>query len=230
MKMAVFWDVASRILVETVLRVTDVYCLHHKGDRPDEGSKHIRNADQTLWDCKAQHPRRLKLSHYTPRRRLGERRYSSYSFTTSALNREEWSASRPGCASPPGKGPPVPIVQEAGRAPEPIWTQTLEEKSFHLCRVLNLDHPRRQPSKCAVQRIPKLTYRAPSVLPTDLKYAANMIGKMGQAPFGTFMKKLEPNPSAPWLACGKIRPQLFPALRSWIMSLISDNNTAPSKY
>jgi hypothetical protein len=30
----------------------------------------------------------------------------------------------------PGKGPPVPIVQEAGWAPEPVWTQGLEEKSF----------------------------------------------------------------------------------------------------
>jgi hypothetical protein len=42
----------------------------------------------------------------------------------------EWSASRPGRALPPGKGPPVPIVQEAGWAPEPVWTQRLEEKSF----------------------------------------------------------------------------------------------------
>jgi hypothetical protein len=30
---------------------------------------------------------------------------------------------------PPGKGPPVPIVQEAGWAPEPVWLQRLEEKS-----------------------------------------------------------------------------------------------------
>jgi hypothetical protein len=30
---------------------------------------------------------------------------------------------------PLGKGPPVPIVQEAGWAPEPVWTQRLEEKS-----------------------------------------------------------------------------------------------------
>jgi len=30
----------------------------------------------------------------------------------------------------PGKGPTVPIVQEAGWAPEPVWTQRLEEKSF----------------------------------------------------------------------------------------------------
>jgi hypothetical protein len=30
----------------------------------------------------------------------------------------------------PRKGPPVPIVQEAGWAPEPVWTQRLEEKFF----------------------------------------------------------------------------------------------------
>jgi hypothetical protein len=60
---------------------------------------------------------------------LGERRYSSYSLLTSALEGGEWSASRPGRALPPRKEPPVPIVQEAGRAPEPVWTQRLEEKS-----------------------------------------------------------------------------------------------------
>jgi hypothetical protein len=60
---------------------------------------------------------------------LGERRYSSYSFLTSALEGCEWSASRPGHALPPGKEPPVPIVQEAGWAPEPVWTQRQEEKS-----------------------------------------------------------------------------------------------------
>jgi hypothetical protein len=56
---------------------------------------------------------------------LGDRRYSSYSFLTSALEGGEWSASRPGRALPPGKEPPVPIVQEAGWAPE----QRVEEKS-----------------------------------------------------------------------------------------------------
>jgi hypothetical protein len=60
----------------------------------------------------------------------GERRYSSYSFTTSAIDGGEWSASRPGRALPPGKGPPVPIGQEAGWAPEPVWTQRIDEKSF----------------------------------------------------------------------------------------------------
>jgi hypothetical protein len=80
----------------------------------------------------------VKQSRYTPWRRLGERTYSSYSFTTSALDRDKWSASRPGRALPPGK---VPIVQEAGWAPHKCWTQMPEEKSFRLCRVSNVDRP-----------------------------------------------------------------------------------------
>jgi hypothetical protein len=68
-----------------------------------------------------------------------EKRYSSYSFMTSELDGGEWSASRPGRALPPGKGPPVPIVQEAGWAAEPVWTQRIEEKSFRLCQGSNLD-------------------------------------------------------------------------------------------
>jgi hypothetical protein len=69
-----------------------------------------------------------------------ERSYSSYSFSTSALYESELSASRPGRALPPWKVPPVPIVQEAGWAPEPVWTQRLEENSFRLCRGSNLHH------------------------------------------------------------------------------------------
>jgi hypothetical protein len=37
---------------------------------------------------------------------------NSYSFSTSALDGCEWSASPPGKALSPGKGAPVPIVQE----------------------------------------------------------------------------------------------------------------------
>jgi hypothetical protein len=66
----------------------------------------------------------VKPSRYTPWRRLGGEEYSSYSFTTSELDGGEWSASRPGRALPP-----VPIVQEAGWAPEPVWTERLQEKS-----------------------------------------------------------------------------------------------------
>jgi hypothetical protein len=75
----------------------------------------------------------------------GGRMYSSYSFTTSALEGGEWSASRPGHALAPGKGTTVPIVQEAGWAPEPVWTERLEEKSFRLCRESKLVRPVVQP-------------------------------------------------------------------------------------
>jgi hypothetical protein len=55
----------------------------------------------------------LKLSHYTQRRRLGggEIRYSSCSFSTSALDEGEWLASRPGRALAPGKGSPYPLYR-----------------------------------------------------------------------------------------------------------------------
>jgi hypothetical protein len=59
----------------------------------------------------------------------GEEIYSTYSFTTT-LDGGEWSASRPGRALAPGQGPPVPIVQEAGWTPEPVWPPRIEEKSF----------------------------------------------------------------------------------------------------
>jgi hypothetical protein len=59
----------------------------------------------------------------------GERLYSSYSFTTSALEEGEWSASRPGRALLVGKEPPLRIRQDAWWALEPVWTQRLEEKS-----------------------------------------------------------------------------------------------------
>jgi hypothetical protein len=45
------------------------------------------------------------------------------------------------CALPPGNGPPVPIGQEARWTPEPVWTQRLEGKFFHLFRRSNLDRP-----------------------------------------------------------------------------------------
>jgi hypothetical protein len=72
---------------------------------------------------------------------LGDRRYSSYPFLTSALEGGEWSASRPGRSLPRGKSPPVPIVQEAGWAPEQVWTQRLEEEILCLCRGSNPGRP-----------------------------------------------------------------------------------------
>jgi hypothetical protein len=43
-----------------------------------------------------------------------ERIYSSYSFTTSALDADEWSASRPGRALSPGKDPRYPLYRRLG--------------------------------------------------------------------------------------------------------------------
>ena len=40
---------------------------------------------------------------------------------TAALEGDEWSAARPGRTFTPGKDP-VPILQEAGWAPGPVWT------------------------------------------------------------------------------------------------------------
>jgi hypothetical protein len=47
---------------------------------------------------------------------------------TSALDGGEWFALRPDHTLAAGNGPSVPIVQEAGWAPEPVWTQRLEGK------------------------------------------------------------------------------------------------------
>jgi hypothetical protein len=89
--------------------------------------------------------KKVKQSHSTPMEAQGEWRYSFYSFTTSALDEGERSASRPSRALPSGKGPPVPTGQEAGWAPEPVWTRRLEEKSSCLCRGSNLDRQVVQP-------------------------------------------------------------------------------------
>jgi hypothetical protein len=72
---------------------------------------------------------------------LGERRYSSYSFTTLALDGGEWSASRPGRALLPGKKPPIPTVQEAGWASKAGPDTEARGKILFPCRGSNLDRP-----------------------------------------------------------------------------------------
>jgi hypothetical protein len=84
---------------------------------------------------------KLKLSHNTPWRRSGQTRYSSYLFSTSVLDGGKWSASRTDRVLAPGKEHPVPIRQESGWDPEPVWTQRLEENSFRLCRGSALHRP-----------------------------------------------------------------------------------------
>jgi hypothetical protein len=70
---------------------------------------------------------------------------SSYSFSTSALDGGELSALSPGRALAPGKGSPVPTVQEAGWAQEPVWAQRVKKKSFIFYQGSNLDSPVVQP-------------------------------------------------------------------------------------
>jgi hypothetical protein len=68
-------------------------------------------------------------------------KYSSYSFSISALDGGKWSVWRLGPALPSWKGPPVPIGQEGRWAQEPVWARRLQEKSFRLYRGSNLDRP-----------------------------------------------------------------------------------------
>jgi hypothetical protein len=73
---------------------------------------------------------RVTLSRYRHGGAEGERKNSSYSFLASALDGGGWLASRPGSSLSPGNEPPVSIEQEAGWAPDLVWTQSLEEKFF----------------------------------------------------------------------------------------------------
>jgi hypothetical protein len=68
-----------------------------------------------------------------------ERKYSSYSFLTLALDWGEESASCLSRSSAPRKGCPVPVGQEARWAPVPVQTERREEKSSCLCRGSNPD-------------------------------------------------------------------------------------------
>jgi hypothetical protein len=66
------------------------------------------------------------LSRHMPWRRLG----GEVLLILNICTRWGWAVSitlRPRFS--PGKGPPLPIEQEAGWTPEPVWTQRLEEKS-----------------------------------------------------------------------------------------------------
>jgi len=71
---------------------------------------------------------------------------------TAALEGGEWSAARPGCTFTPGKDK-VPIVQEAGWAPGPVWTGGKSRPH----RDLIPDRPARSQSKCILVLRSKLS-------------------------------------------------------------------------
>jgi hypothetical protein len=76
-----------------------------------------------------------------PQRRLGGEEVYLLLILDLGTRWGECSESCFGCTLALGKGPPASIVQEAGWATEPVWTQRLEEKSFRLCWGLNLYRP-----------------------------------------------------------------------------------------
>jgi hypothetical protein len=77
---------------------------------------------------------KLKLSHYTPRRRFGGEENSSSSFSISALDGGEWSAPRPCRALAPGKGLRYPLFRRLGgpqsRSGHRNYTKLLRANSF----------------------------------------------------------------------------------------------------
>jgi hypothetical protein len=79
---------------------------------------------------------KAKQSHNAPMEAQRERRYSSYSFSTSALYGGEWSAS---CLVR-GKDPQCPLYRKLGGS-QSRSEQRLEEKSSCLSLGSNLDGP-----------------------------------------------------------------------------------------
>jgi hypothetical protein len=70
--------------------------------------------------------------------------YSSYSYLTSALEGGKWSASRPGGALPPRKGPPVSIHWIGGWVGPRVGLDVgARRKILCLCRGSNPGRPAR---------------------------------------------------------------------------------------
>lgn len=63
--MTVFWDAIPCSLAEVNRRFGGALCHHHEGEYslPLDGySKHLRNVENRLADCTAQHPKKESLS------------------------------------------------------------------------------------------------------------------------------------------------------------------------
>jgi hypothetical protein len=72
---------------------------------------------------------------------LGGEKYSSYSFTTSALDGGEWSASRSGRAFTPGERIPGTHCTGGWVGPRAGLDTEIRGKILCPCRGSNLDHP-----------------------------------------------------------------------------------------
>jgi hypothetical protein len=71
----------------------------------------------------------------------GDRSYSSYSFSTSALDGGEWSASRPGRAFTPGERTPGTNCTGGWVGPRAGLDTEVRGKILYKCRGSNPDRP-----------------------------------------------------------------------------------------
>jgi hypothetical protein len=102
----------------------------------------LANRGEVCYPIGSEH---VKQSRYTPWRRLGERRYSSYSFPTSALDEGEWSASRPGRAFTPGERTPGTHCTGGWVGPRAGLDTEVKGKILCPCRGSNPGRPVVQP-------------------------------------------------------------------------------------
>jgi hypothetical protein len=119
-----------------------VKCLRHFGQRRTEYQIMHYKGNNEAWDVLIYISKDKSVPLHAMEA-LGDRRYSSYSFSISALDGGEWSASRPGHALPPGKGPPPPGTHCTGGwlGPRAGLDTEARGKSICLCQGSNLDRP-----------------------------------------------------------------------------------------
>jgi hypothetical protein len=102
-----------------------------------------KNSEKIFALCPPQTPHgltraRTRASEVRGRRLTAWAMARPLKFLTSAVDGDEWLASHPGRALAPGKGPPVPFVQEA-ETQSRSGLRGYRKKSFRLCRGSNLD-------------------------------------------------------------------------------------------
>jgi hypothetical protein len=165
MMMKFFWVLAPCRLNGTCQRFGETYCLHLQGwiwwqyvspkrwNQPT--SQHgVTNQNKIVCCCWTTSCRLFPFQQYQyitvkavplhAMEALGGRRYSSYSFLTSALDGGEWSASRPGRVLPPGKRTPGTHWIGGWVGPR-AGLDAGARRKICLCRGSNLDRPIVQP-------------------------------------------------------------------------------------
>jgi hypothetical protein len=128
---------------------------------------------------------------------------------TSALDGGEWSVSGP-YALPPEKEPPVPIGQEVGWTPEPVWTTWRSNNSWPY-RDSNTNLSVVQPVTSHTTVIREQNYLDRTAVGTDMKATALVVAPSTETtavcPLGTYdlVRALQwalailLNPNSSWL-------------------------------